>query len=46
MSELTFNENQVLCLLRQVEAGASVVQVCRKYGIRASDNTQCPEGQR
>lgn len=42
MNELTFTEKQVLFLLRQVEAGASVMQTCRKFGIGKVEQYSAP----
>ena len=42
MNEQTFNEQQVLFLLRQVEAGASVMETCRKYGIGKVEQYSAP----
>jgi len=42
MNEQRFNEQQVLFLLRQVEAGASVMETCRKYGIGKVEQHSAP----
>lgn len=33
MKKSNFSETQIVSILREVEAGAKVVETCRKYGI-------------